>query len=66
MKIIKEGKLPEKDTIYTGTCQNCGCEIECESHERRGTWPISVVHCPTDSCEGIAFVLPKAEDKNES
>jgi len=32
MKVIKEGKRPEK-RIMNGTCNKCGCEVECERGE---------------------------------
>ena len=46
MKIIKEGKLPNKP-VYTGKCVCCGCEIEAYEEETRRevkdvTWVLPV------------------------
>ena len=51
MKIIKEGKLPVK--IYTGTCNRCGCQIECDESETVQPQPQAsyiMAWCPTKDC----------------
>lgn len=32
MRIIKPGK-PESERLFTGTCRNCGCQVEFKQHE---------------------------------
>lgn len=44
MKIIREGKLPEKD-IFLGTCTRCRCIAEAERGE------ISIIWGPRDQEE---------------
>lgn len=56
MKIIKQGrKIPQ--ALYTGTCSQCGCEVECGVHELQHNigcpYPgdsNSYVQCPMDGC----------------
>lgn len=56
MKILKEGKLFLEE-VYTGTCENCGCEFECTLAEM-GPSGLSCegcadykVACPHEGCK---------------
>jgi len=53
MKIVKQGKLPDKlEKLYTGACKNCHCEVEeiefTELHFNSDSMPFIV--CPTLNC----------------
>lgn len=64
MRIIKEGK-PASTLVYTGTCQDCGCQLEAEAHEvqtspdqRDAGW--RYVECPQTGCkQKFVTVKPK-------
>jgi hypothetical protein len=58
MKILRQGILPQ-NVIYTGTCHNCGCQIEASYTEvaRRnlgdrysGEFIECSLPCPTNGC----------------
>ena len=74
MKIIKAGKEQEKpeDRLYTGTCWNCGCEVECKKCELeydREAWrdipgtPTHIVVCPTKNCGVHIRMIPKMSNE---
>lgn len=68
MKIIKQGIPQQKpeDKLYTGSCYNCGCEVECKQSELQyygeapypGTFG-SFVECPTNGCNTRIGMMPK-------
>lgn len=60
MKIIKEGKLPEKKT-YKTSCSNCGTEFEFKQEEaefvsdqRDGDY--LKIHCPLPGCAKLQYL----------
>jgi hypothetical protein len=64
MKVIKEGRHPGSQ-VMRGTCQRCGCIIECArseckvDHDPREQRGVPYVACPT--CGGSIYTAPFSE-----
>jgi len=55
IKILYRGKLPE-ETMYEGTCINCGTKIAAARDDHAGTYTparIIEVKCPLDGCNHL-------------
>lgn len=66
MKIIKEGKIPEKETpqygiFYRGKCSKCGCEFEAYEDEFIVKEYIDSTVSQTTCTIGITFEEVKKE-----
>lgn len=60
VRVVKPGKLPEKSqSYYSGTCVNCGCEIEVPSDRMSRSFiggydygcVFTDIKCPTPGCD---------------
>jgi hypothetical protein len=69
VKIIKEGKLPDK--TLRGTCGHCGCVVECQEGDPEATTHTDrndTLHhclCPTEGCSNTIWLdrkKPKPSD----
>lgn len=59
MQIIKRGVLPS-EMKFRGECSNCGCQIECHSHELKGG---HCVECPT--CDARIFMVVVSDKEKQ-
>lgn len=70
IKVVKEGKLPNK--IYIGTCSHCDCQVEAAEkieYDPRNIKYISegrhyaahvhgvAIYCPTTGCKKIIVLM---------
>ena len=64
MRIVKEGEVPYE--LY-GTCEHCGCEVECDTDDEgvhsesyycpfTGTEVSYKVDCPMPKCHSIIYL----------
>jgi hypothetical protein len=59
MKIVKEGKMPPKPLLYSGTCNVCGCHVEAEPKEViYHSQYLTYVNCPTKGCNKCINMSP--------
>lgn len=63
MKIIKPGVLPKPEKwVYTGTCTNCGCQVEAYKEEL-DFHSLSQVSCPTEGCFTKIIMFVKIQER---